>query len=84
MKQIGIIGNGFVGGAVAYGFSNYEPRIYDIHPELSPNTLEEVLECDFVFIIITILPLSRSSGCIHRSFSRSSRPDTRSSAHSST
>ncbi len=52
MKQIGIIGNGFVGGAVAYGFSNYEPRIYDIHPELSPNTLEEVLECDFVFICL--------------------------------
>ena len=48
--NIGIVGNGFVGGAVAHGFANYKPRIYDIHPELSPNTLEEVLECEFVFI----------------------------------
>ena len=59
--NIGIVGNGFVGGAVAHGFANYKPRIYDIHPELSPNTLEEVLECEFVFICLPT-PMMKPEG----------------------
>ena len=59
--SIGIIGNGFVGGAVAHGFRNHNPLIYDIYPELSPNTLEEVMGCDYVFICLPT-PMTRPEG----------------------
>ena len=56
--NIGIIGRGFVGGAVAHGFSEsvgYESNImiYDKDKRKSVNTLEEVVEkSDFVFISV--------------------------------
>ena len=56
--NIGVIGKGFVGSAVANGFSEaygYEAniRIYDKEPSRSLNSLEEVLsESDFIFISV--------------------------------
>ena len=56
--NIGIIGKGFVGNAVAQGFSSgsgYESNmyIYDKNPDLSQNTLEEVVaKSQFIFISV--------------------------------
>ena len=53
MKKIGIIGNGFVGNSVAFGFSpTHEIRIHDKDPKKDLNTLEEVLECDYIFVCV--------------------------------
>jgi len=56
--NIGIIGKGFVGTAVAHGFSNstgYDAtiRIYDKDPSKSQDSLEDVvLKSDFIFISV--------------------------------
>ena len=52
MSNIGIIGNGFVGGAVAYGFRDQKPLIYDINPEVSTHSFEEVANCKYIFICL--------------------------------
>jgi UDPglucose 6-dehydrogenase len=53
MKKIGIIGNGFVGNSIAFGFSpTHEIRIHDKNPKRNLNTIEEVLECDFIFVAV--------------------------------
>ena len=58
MYSIGIVGKGFVGSAVAHGFSqavgyDAEIRIYDKDPSKCQNTLEEVVtSSDFVFISV--------------------------------
>jgi len=53
MQKIGIVGNGFVGNSVAFGFSpTHEIRIHDKDPKKNLNTLEEVLECDYVFVCV--------------------------------
>ena len=50
--KIGVIGNGFVGSAVANGFSKYDVKIFDKNPEVSKNTLEDTLSQDFVFVSV--------------------------------
>ena len=52
--KVGIIGNGFVGGAIAFGFSEYVPvYIYDKDPKRSLNSLEDTVnESDFIFISV--------------------------------
>lgn len=52
MSKIGIIGHGFVGKAVEYGFKNsHEIVIYDIN--IPSSSLEAVVrECDFIFISV--------------------------------
>ena len=56
--KIGVIGKGFVGTAVQYGFSpnvgcDAEVRVYDKVPTKSTHTLEEVVnESEFVFISV--------------------------------
>lgn len=58
MYRIGVIGKGFVGSAVAHGFSqgvgyDAEVKIYDKDPSKSHNSLEEVVNSsDFVFISV--------------------------------
>lgn len=51
--KVGVIGNGFVGDGQAFVFSaNSEVRIYDVNPLRATHTLEEVQECDFVFVAV--------------------------------
>ena len=57
-KKIGIIGNGFVGSAVRYGFSpnvgvDADVKVYDKNPNKSTHTLEEVVtESDVIFLSV--------------------------------
>jgi len=57
-KHIGIIGSGFVGSAVRYGFSpnvgvDAKIRVYDKNPSKSLHTLEEVvIESDIIFLSV--------------------------------
>ena len=57
-QKIGIVGNGFVGGAVKFGFSpqtgcDAEVRVYDKNPNKSTHTLEETVnESDFIFLSV--------------------------------
>jgi len=59
--KIGIIGGGFVGGAVAHGFSEMSPLLYDKNPDISKNSLHEVLLQDYVFICVPT-PMNTSKG----------------------
>jgi len=55
MKQykVGVIGHGFVGEAQSFAFSPIaELKVYDIDPLKSNATLEEVYQCDFVFVAV--------------------------------
>ena len=50
---IGIIGNGFVGEAQAFAFSSIsDVLIYDIDPLKSKDSLEDVHNCDFIFVCV--------------------------------
>ena len=57
-QKIGIVGNGFVGGAVKFGFSaqvgcDTEVRVYDINPNKSTHTLEETVnKSDIIFLSV--------------------------------
>ena len=51
--KVGVIGNGFVGEAIAFSFSpTTDLRVYDIDPLRSTHTKEEVDECDFIFVCV--------------------------------
>ena len=51
--KVGIIGNGFVGEAIAFAFSSIaEIYIYDTDPSRCLNDIETVHNCDFVFICV--------------------------------
>ncbi len=56
--KIGIIGKGFVGNAVASGFSQDHDidssiKIYDVNPELSTHSLDETVnDSDFIFLSV--------------------------------
>ena len=58
--MIGIVGNGFVGNAVYQNFRDKEiTKVYDVDKNRSFNTLEEILECDYIFVC---LPTPMRSG----------------------
>lgn len=60
IRSIGVVGNGYVGSAVARGFMEHaEVKVYDIEPNKKTHELEEVLETDVVFVC---LPTPASSG----------------------
>jgi UDPglucose 6-dehydrogenase len=51
--NVGIIGNGFVGEAQSFAFSpTSDVMIYDKNPLKSTHTLDEVNQCDIVFICV--------------------------------
>ena len=58
MKKIGIIGRGFVGSAVEFGFSaqtgcNAQIKSYDKNPDKTIHTIEETVnESDFIFLSV--------------------------------
>ena len=52
-KTVGIIGNGFVGESIAFAFSpTSDVKIYDINPLRATHTIEEVHDCEYVFICV--------------------------------
>jgi UDPglucose 6-dehydrogenase len=65
MYKIGVVGNGYVGGAVAHGFSpastgRCEVKVYDVLPERSVNELwETVNDSDFIFVSVPT-PMNKS------------------------
>ena len=56
--KIGIVGNGYVGGAVAHGFSpastgRCEVKVYDILPDRSTHSLSETInDSEFIFVSV--------------------------------
>ena len=69
MKKIGIIGRGFVGSAVEFGFSaqtgcDAEVKIYDKDPKLSLHSLEETVN-DSQYIFVSVPTPSNSDGSIN-------------------
>ena len=62
MKTVGIIGNGFVGGAIAEGFKHYtDVKIHDKDKSKSVNSIKHTLQQDIVFICVPT-PMSLSEG----------------------
>jgi len=52
-SKVGVVGNGFVGEAISYAFSSTNSLfVYDINPKKSPNDLEIIHDCDYVFICV--------------------------------
>tara|TARA_Y100001938_G_C8089308_1_gene434078 strand:+ start:431 stop:1282 length:852 start_codon:yes stop_codon:yes gene_type:complete len=58
MRKIGIVGNGYVGGAIAHGFSpaatgTCEVKVYDVLPERATHSLYEVVnDSEFIFVSV--------------------------------
>lgn len=51
--KVGIIGNGFVGEALAFAFSSVSDLfIFDIDPSKSTDEIEKVYQTDFVFVCV--------------------------------
>jgi len=60
---IGIVGNGFVGNAVYQNVRDKAPtKVYDVDPNRSFNTLEEVLEQEFIFVCLPT-PMRMDGSC---------------------
>ena len=73
MINIGIIGNGFVGSAIAHGFSLWsisstvgqQLRIYDANPQLSSDSFDDVAtKSDIVFVCVPTPMNLQDSGAI--------------------
>jgi len=82
MKRIGIIGRGFVGSAVEFGFSpqtgcNAVVKIYDKDSSKSLHTLEETVnESDFIFL--SVPTPSNQDGSMHLGILESALQDIQS------
>lgn len=62
MKTIGVIGNGFVGGAVAHGFKNYNVKVFDKDKSKANCTLDECIQQDIVFIAVPTPMSNKNNG----------------------
>ncbi len=82
--QIGIIGNGHVGSAVAHAFRPHYPLfIYDTNPDLTKHTLEEVVEnCDYIFMCLPT-PMNALDGSCDASYVERSLQEISSIANTS-
>lgn len=62
--KIGIVGNGVVGNATRLAWTGHcdEVRVYDSNPLRTRNSLESVLECDFVFVCLPTPQKSNGKG----------------------
>ncbi len=58
--HIGIIGYGFVGQAVAYGFNQNKITIVD--PKYNDNKIVDVMNCDVIFICVPT-PMAENGSC---------------------
>ena len=67
--SIGIIGNGFVGSAIAHGFGLHaDIRIYDVDPNRSTHTLSEVInDSEFIFVSVPTPMNSNENGIMDMS-----------------
>lgn len=62
MNNIGIVGNGFVGSAIAHGFSLWsQVRIYDKDERLSTHTLQQVVEDSDIIFVSVPTPMDSSN-----------------------
>ena len=62
-KTIGIIGNGFVGNAVAKGFEDrLDVLICDLDKDKSTHTMMQTLRCDYVFVCLPTPMISAEGG----------------------
>jgi UDPglucose 6-dehydrogenase len=62
ISKIGIVGNGFVGNAVRQSVSTkYETLVYDTMPEKSTHGLEQIWDCDLVFVCLPT-PMKTAAG----------------------
>lgn len=53
MYKVGVIGNGFVGESQVFAFSSkVEVKVYDIDPLKATHKLEDLFECDYVFVCV--------------------------------
>lgn len=61
--NIGIVGKGFVGTAVAKGFAQFSNiKIYDINPKRASHSFEEVISSDFVFLCLPTPMMTADGG----------------------
>jgi len=61
--NIGIVGCGFVGKAVAKGFAQFaDIKIYDVDDRKSTHNFEETINCDFVFLCLPTPMISAEGG----------------------
>ena len=61
--SIGIIGNGFVGSAIANGFALHaNVRIYDINPERSTHSFSETVNSSDVMFLSVPTPMKMKNG----------------------
>jgi len=61
MSELAVIGNGFVGGAVANGFKHRNPFVYDIDLNKSNSSLKDALGCKYIFICLPT-PMTKVEG----------------------
>ena len=61
--MIGIVGNGFVGNAIYQNVRDkVDTKVYDIDPIRSLNTLEEVVDQEFIFVCLPT-PMKKDGSC---------------------
>lgn len=83
MKSIGIIGNGFVGSALAEGFKHYtDVKIHDADERRSSHSLNQVLKSDITFIAVpTPMSIKNNGKCnlsiVHSVFKQASNIETK-------
>ena len=61
--MIGIVGNGFVGNAVHQNFKDkVDCKVFDVDKSRSPNTFDEVIRQDFIFVCLPT-PMKSTGEC---------------------